>query len=131
MGVGFCDFLYKPRVTARSGVGYFSTWTRYSFNTDERKYGECRGWCPYPCCNPIINCRTSLLMKKFFDDGRASVCPCDTVERLAMRHFLTNWEPNRLQQNPMHAIITLQAAEVLIERLILFSGFRFISSDSG
>jgi len=23
VGVGFCDFLYKPRVTARSGVGYF------------------------------------------------------------------------------------------------------------
>jgi len=29
-------FVYKPRVTARSGVGYFSTWTRYSLNTDER-----------------------------------------------------------------------------------------------
>ena len=36
MGVGFCDFLYKPRVTARSGEGYFSMWTHYSLNTDER-----------------------------------------------------------------------------------------------
>jgi len=39
--------------------------------------------------------------------------------------FLTNWEPNTLQSNPMLAIIT---AEVLIERLILFSGFRFIDT---
>jgi len=31
-------------------------------------------------------------------------------------------EPNRLQPNAMHAITTRQAAEVLVERLILFSG---------
>ena len=37
VGVGFYDFLYKPCVTERSGVEYFSTsWTRYSLNTDER-----------------------------------------------------------------------------------------------